>query len=142
MQDVSSKSIYYSVIIIPCKDRRHIGGVHERMVWCFVSNLRNATKMTDFCIFIEFHKISKIFDFVSIISIWQIMLLLYIVSILYLFKISIFYMKINLSIAIHCGVLFHWGSCLIEALVYNVYTANFTKTNTSRARKKWGLTEI
>ena len=56
-------------------------------------------------IFIEFHKISKIFDLVSIISIWQIMLLLYLVSILYLFKISIFYMKINLTTAIH------WAFC-------------------------------
>ena len=73
--------------------------------------------MADFCIFIEFRKISKIFDLVSIIAIWEIMLLLYLVSILYLFKISIFYMKINLTTAIHCGVLFHGGSCLTEALV-------------------------
>ena len=116
MQDVSSKSIYYSVIISPCKDRRHVA---TRCAPCFGSNLRNVFKMTDFCIFIEFHKISKVFDFVSIISIRQIMLLLYLVSILYLFKISIFYMKINLTTAIHCSVLFHGGSCLTEALVYH-----------------------
>ena len=109
MQSVSSKSIYYSVIIIPYKD---IGGVHRVLV-----NLRNVSKMADFCIFKEFHKISKIFDLVSIISIWQIMLLLYLVSILYVLKISIFYMKINLATAIYCGVLFHGGSCLTEALV-------------------------
>ena len=65
----------------------------------FGSNLRNVSKMADFCIFIEFHKISKIFDLVSIISI------------------SIFYMKINLTSAYHCGVLFHGGSCFNEALV-------------------------
>ena len=70
---------------------------------CFGSNLRNVSKMADFCIFKEFHKISKIFDLVSIISIWQIMLLLYLVSSLYVLKISIFYMKINLATAIHCG---------------------------------------
>ena len=73
--------------------------------------------MADFRIFIEFHNISKIFDLVPIISIWQIVLLLYLMSILYLFKISIFYMKLNLTTAIHCGVLFHGGSCLTEALV-------------------------
>ena len=78
-------------------------------------------ELTDFCIFKEFHKISKIFDLVSIISIWQLILLLYLVSILYLFKISIFYMKINLATAIHCGVLFHGGSCLTEALVFICY---------------------
>ena len=41
---------------------------------------------------------------------WVIVLgqfLLYLVAILYLFKISIFYMKINLTTAIHCDVLFH-----------------------------------
>ena len=74
--------------------------------------------MADFCIFKEFHKISKIFDLVSIISIWQIMLLLYLVSSLYVLEISIFYMKINLATAIHCGGLFHGGSCLTEVLVF------------------------
>ena len=27
-------------------------------------------------------------------------------------------MKINLTSAIHCGILFHGGSCLTEALVF------------------------
>ena len=54
------------------------------------------------------------------------MLLLYLVFILYLFKISIFYMKINLATAIHCGVLFHGGSWLTEALVMLEQTFYFT----------------
>ena len=115
MQDVSSKSIYYSVIIIPCKNRRHIRGVHHALVW-------NVFKMTDFWIFIEFHKISKIFDFVPIISIWKYILLLNLVSILYLFKISIFYMKIQLSYRhplrgfVTLGILSHWSSYFFVVL--------------------------
>ena len=37
---------------MPYKDRRHIGGVHRGLVL----NLRNVSKIADFCIFIEFHK--------------------------------------------------------------------------------------
>ena len=81
------------------------------------------SKMADFCIYIEFYKISKMVDLLSIISIWQFMLLFYLVSILYLFKISTFYMKINLTTAIHCGVLFRGGSCLTEALVELAFKA-------------------
>ena len=64
---------------------------------------------------------------------WTI-LLLYLVAILYLFKISISYMKINLTTAIHCvlfhrGILPHWGSSLLMLLFYNVTKTYLTTFN-------------
>ena len=106
---VSSKSIYYSVIRIPYKDRRHIGARHRV--------LRNVSKMADFCILKGFHKIST--------NIWprvyHFHLATYAIAVFsvhFVFKISMFYMKINYATAIHCGVLLHGGSCLNEALVF------------------------
>ena len=89
--------------------------------------------MADFCIFIEFHKISTKKMTVSIISIWQIMLLLYSVSSLYLFEISIFYMEINLTTAMHCGVLFQgvevYLSLLLNKPHFNMVWPNFIYFN-------------
>ena len=64
------------------------------------------------------------------------MLLLYLVSILYSFKVSIFYMKINLTTAIHCcvsfhgGILPHWGSSFLflpwDIVSFILTSHNFT----------------